>query len=115
MKAFNSPRSNEVLSVFLIFGLTQVNAFVPNTRTVQSLIPRSSTLELDTEMESIISLESNELESEQKTFLDDGFVFGLEGSGLDRPKGKVGEYSTLTWLSRSHRTGCILQKNSYST
>lgn len=24
-----------------------------------------------------------------KTYLDDGFVFGLEGSGIDRPKGKV--------------------------
>jgi ubiquitin-conjugating enzyme E2 variant len=24
----------------------------------------------------------------QKSYLDDGFVFGLEGSGLDRPKGK---------------------------
>ena len=24
----------------------------------------------------------------QKNFLDDGFVFGLEGSGLERPKGK---------------------------
>jgi len=25
----------------------------------------------------------------QKSYLDDGFVFGLEGSGLERPKGKV--------------------------
>ena len=26
--------------------------------------------------------------SSQKSYLDDGFVFGLDGSGLDRPKGK---------------------------
>lgn len=26
-----------------------------------------------------------------KSFLDDGFVFGLEGSGLERPKGKVSQ------------------------
>lgn len=26
---------------------------------------------------------------EDKSYLDDGFVFGLDGSGLDRPKGKV--------------------------
>lgn len=28
-------------------------------------------------------------ETTKKTYLDDGFVFGLEGSGLERPKGKV--------------------------
>ena len=28
-------------------------------------------------------------EPQLKTYLDDGFVFGLEGSGIDRPKGKV--------------------------
>lgn len=27
-------------------------------------------------------------ESSQKSYLDDGFVFGLDGSGLERPKGK---------------------------
>lgn len=32
---------------------------------------------------------SVENESTEKTFLDDGFVFGLEGSGIERPKGKT--------------------------
>ncbi|KAL3921843.1 MAG: hypothetical protein SGILL_002535 [Bacillariaceae sp.] len=27
----------------------------------------------------------------KKSFLDDGFVFGLEGSGIERPKGKVAQ------------------------
>ena len=29
--------------------------------------------------------------SKPKTYLDDGFVFGLEGSGLERGKGKVSQ------------------------
>lgn len=33
------------------------------------------------------SEEKNNVEA--KTYLDDGFVFGLEGSGLERPRGKV--------------------------
>lgn len=32
---------------------------------------------------------SEKQEKEAKSYLDDGFVFGLEGSGLERPKGKV--------------------------
>jgi len=38
--------------------------------------------------------DSTELEAEDsssKSYLDDGFVFGLEGSGLERPKGKVSQ------------------------
>lgn len=50
-----------------------------------------SSCEVNTEVKGVISLKSNELESKQTDFLDDGFVFGLEGSGLERPKGKVGE------------------------
>ena len=30
-------------------------------------------------------------EPQSKTYLDDGFVFGLEGSGIERPKGKVAQ------------------------
>lgn len=29
------------------------------------------------------------IQEQQKTYLDDGFVFGLEGSGIERPKGGV--------------------------
>ena len=31
---------------------------------------------------------SQTVEDSQKSYLDDGFVFGLDGSGLERPKGK---------------------------
>ena len=42
---------------------------------------------------SIVAEPDTEIEEETKkaSFLDDGFVFGLEGSGLDRPKGKVSQ------------------------
>merc|ERR1711966_643732 len=32
---------------------------------------------------------SLDVPTNSKSFLDDGFVFGLDGSGLERPKGKV--------------------------
>jgi len=32
-----------------------------------------------------------QIEMSNKSYLDDGFVFGLEGSGLERPKGKVAQ------------------------
>jgi len=35
-----------------------------------------------------VQLESNVDSIPKKCYLDDGFVFGLEGSGIDRPKGK---------------------------
>jgi len=38
-----------------------------------------------------ISLEEEKKFEETKSYLDDGFVFGLEGSGLSRPKGKVAQ------------------------
>lgn len=36
-----------------------------------------------------VTLQEEETQRSQKSWTDDGFVFGLEGSGLDRPKGKV--------------------------
>jgi len=30
-------------------------------------------------------------EDSQKSYLDDGFIFGLQGSGIDRPRGKVAQ------------------------
>lgn len=35
--------------------------------------------------------EDSVTDSESKSYLDDGFVFGLEGSGLERPKGKTAQ------------------------
>mmetsp|Transcript_14108 Transcript_14108/g.29685 ORF Transcript_14108/g.29685 Transcript_14108/m.29685 type:complete len:357 (-) Transcript_14108:1006-2076(-) len=42
-----------------------------------------------TEEESSINYSFQESENIKKSYLDDGFIFGLDGSGLERPKGKV--------------------------
>jgi len=45
-----------------------------------------------TEKSVSLSREIDYLESkETKSYLDDGFIFGLEGSGIERPKGKVSQ------------------------
>lgn len=44
--------------------------------------------QLLTEEQQLNSYVSQEDAANQKSFLDDGFVFGLDGSGLERPKGK---------------------------
>jgi hypothetical protein len=36
-------------------------------------------------------VESAEEQNKSKSYLDDGFIFGLEGSGISRPKGKVAQ------------------------
>jgi hypothetical protein len=41
------------------------------------------------ETSTMANTEQQQQQEEAKSFLDDGFVFGLEGSGLERPKGKV--------------------------
>ena len=84
--------SSKLVSALLLSSVAQIHAFLPRHRSLQSHFPCSSSYELNSEGEGIISLESNDLALKQKTFLDDGFVFGLEGSGLERPKGKVGEF-----------------------
>lgn len=38
-----------------------------------------------------IDIPHNQAKTLPKSYLDDGFVFGLEGSGLERPKGKVAQ------------------------
>ena len=47
---------------------------------------------MQTEQSVSLSKEIDYLESkETKSYLDDGFIFGLEGSGIERPKGKVSQ------------------------
>ena len=36
-----------------------------------------------------VGLDEDPVETRPKNYLEDGFVFGLEGSGIERPKGKV--------------------------
>merc|ERR1712071_396110 len=41
------------------------------------------------EEEQFVSPASPDAPTDATSYLDDGFVFGLDGSGLERPKGKV--------------------------
>jgi len=49
-------------------------------------IEDEQSLKLD--QETILKMETNNDSPEAKSYLDDGFVFGLDGSGLVRPKGR---------------------------
>mmetsp|Transcript_4537 Transcript_4537/g.8080 ORF Transcript_4537/g.8080 Transcript_4537/m.8080 type:complete len:357 (-) Transcript_4537:86-1156(-) len=57
---------------------------------VDTIAPRSTQqLTEEQQLQSYISQSNTEAPLDQKSYLDDGFVFGLNGSGLERPKGKV--------------------------
>mmetsp|Transcript_302 Transcript_302/g.466 ORF Transcript_302/g.466 Transcript_302/m.466 type:complete len:226 (+) Transcript_302:316-993(+) len=88
--AFTFPKSQQQLS--------RPNTFVTKLQSTLAddvdLITPQSTQQLTQEeqLQSNVSQEdvdAIEASFETKTYLDDGFVFGLDGSGLDRPKGKV--------------------------
>jgi len=48
----------------------------------------AATLTADSEAD----VQQEQEESPAKSYLDDGFVFGLEGSGIERPKGKAANF-----------------------
>ena len=67
----------------LAFSPQLANPSSLQSRSTVSIGRHASTLQ---EQEEVVSEEKA-----AKTYLDDGFVFGLEGSGIDRPKGKVAQ------------------------
>jgi len=84
--------SASILSTLCVFQ--QVSAFVPSqmgglNNQIQNKQPTHLMSTLEPPTAPII--EEVEVVEVQKTYLDDGFVFGLEGSGLSRPKGKVSQ------------------------
>lgn len=50
--------------------------------------PANHQITEEEQLQNYISQTSAESQQSTKSYLDDGFVFGLDGSGLDRPKGK---------------------------
>lgn len=53
---------------------------------------KAATMETMSPSETFVSEEqetADDVQQNNKSYLDDGFVFGLEGSGLERPKGKA--------------------------
>lgn len=73
-----------VFGTSLLIGVTK--AFVPPAATIGR--STASLYQQQHQQTRCYSTTAPE-DARPKTYLDDGFVFGLEGSGIDRPKGKV--------------------------
>lgn len=92
--AFTSPKSQPQLSrpTSLVTKLQSTLADdvdLINPQSAQQLTEEEQ-LQSNVSQEDVDAIEASfEASSESKSYLDDGFVFGLDGSGLDRPKGKV--------------------------
>jgi len=74
----------------------KMNNIIMNTKTLyaSAVAEPETAIRINTGSNSTFSVGSNTItankeSSPKKSYLDDGFVFGLEGSGLHRPKGKV--------------------------
>uniref|UniRef100_A0A6U3VEP9 Lipid desaturase domain-containing protein n=1 Tax=Ditylum brightwellii TaxID=49249 RepID=A0A6U3VEP9_9STRA len=67
--------------------MVKVSSTALKSSTLDSATAERSTVDIQQQAEEEL-LNAFEIE-QQKSYLDDGFVFGLEGSGLERPKGKV--------------------------
>lgn len=95
--------SNTVAVVATVLSASSCMAFAPPKTALQQSpsLPSSLVEEIDTiqsqtpqaltqeeQLNNYISQEGAPM-PQQKSYLDDGFIFGMEGSGLERPKGKV--------------------------
>ena len=77
--AFTAPRAHRMYS-----STALRSTLVDEADTITSLNKQEQV----TEEQLQASYISQTVESTQKSYLEDGFVFGLDGSGLERPKGK---------------------------
>merc|ERR1711906_109431 len=82
--AFSSPKSLQ-LSRPLSRTAIKVSTLVEEIDAIATQ-PENTAL---VEENQYVSQASLDVPTNSKSFLDDGFVFGLDGSGLERPKGKV--------------------------
>jgi len=68
------------------FGASQTRS----PATVLSMASSEATTSSSLSAVSVVGVdEDTAVQTKEKSYLDDGFVFGLDGSGLERPKGKV--------------------------
>jgi len=82
-----------IIQRFSLFFLLSTSVSGFSTCNRASLRLPSSSLAASTVVEEGVSATSDAAEvlAETKSWNDDGFVFGLKGSGLERPKGKVSQ------------------------
>ena len=92
VKAFTIPTKNNN-NLLRINNIQNVISYVSPSHNYVSLTSLSSTplTEQPTSSTIVVDEEGRKEGDEEKSYLDDGFVFGLEGSGLSRPKGKVAQ------------------------
>lgn len=102
--AFTAPRTSIRLGAS---SATTLQSTLADTFQDVESVP--STQELTDEQQQL----NQYISQPEKSFLDDGFVFGLEGSGLERPKGKEanvvveGDSLETTWEQRAIVSGTI--------
>lgn len=92
-----------MLIALILVSAGGVDGFLPTIDVTRSWTQCFSCEPNTLDAKGSIALGSSGLEPPQKTFLDDGFVFGLQGSGLERPKGKVGRSLTSLPFARNRR------------
>ena len=79
--AFTAPRAHRHIAPLNGFSTTLQSTLIDeNSASTNNQQPSEEQIHED--------YISRTVEESQKSFLDDGFVFGLEGSGLERPRGK---------------------------
>ncbi|KAL7529909.1 hypothetical protein ACHAXR_004813 [Thalassiosira sp. AJA248-18] len=84
--AFSSPKTPMVSLAQTRFSTTLPSTLVED---VDTIAPQSTQqLTEEQQLQNYISQSSTEPAAQPKSYLDDGFVFGLGDSGLERPKGK---------------------------
>lgn len=78
--AFTTPRAHKHIAPSKGFSTTLQSTLIDENSATSSEQPSEEQIQQNYIAQTV--------EDSQKSFLDDGFVFGLEGSGLERPKGK---------------------------
>ena len=82
-----APSSNDVLRVQRCMQLTSSqNTYLQSTVFNENTVAASEANEQPNPLPAMDNIPMSE--DSKKSYLDDGFVFGLDGSGLERPKGK---------------------------
>ncbi len=95
MNITNVTMLKTLLISFTFLVLDQVSSFTSHARR-RLIVPGINNVIINNPTSALVmsSTASDQLEKpveETKSYLEDGFVFGLEGSGLSRPKGKVSQ------------------------
>ena len=99
---YNNNRHNMIkislIILSILLSIPEACAFAPYSRTKVDVpfksmsfsahLGKSSSLHLSSSVVEETETDQRESDASLRSYLDDGFVFGLQGSGIERPKGK---------------------------